>query len=256
MQFMEIPRKTLGIIGGLGPMATAYFLELLTKMSQAATDQEHMEILLHSKPSIPDRTSYILGKSMENPLPDMAETGRELVRMGAEEIAIPCITAHFFHNELEKQIGVPVVHAIRETAAYLKERGVRTAGILATDGTVASGLFQKEFSQYGIVALMPSDEGQAMIMDIIYHQVKMGKKGNPAQLEVVAESLRQQGAEVVLLGCTELSLLKRDFALSAGYLDVMEVLARKAVKDCGVFRKEYEELITDGIQETAEGFGG
>ena len=81
-------------------------------------------------------------------------------------------------------------------------------------------------------------------MDIIYRQVKTGKKGNPEQLEQVAQSLRDRGAEVNLLGCTELSLLKRDFTLPAGYLDVMEVLASRAVKDCGVFREEYGRLIT------------
>ncbi len=236
--------KKLGVIGGLGPMATAYFLELLTQMSQAETDQEHMEILLHSKPSIPDRTKYILGLSGESPLPDMAAIGRELREAGAAEIAIPCITAHYFHNELEEQIGIPVLHAIKETALYLKAEGVGTVGILATDGTVQSGLFQREFETYGIRALTPTTENQALIMDIIYRQVKTGKKGNPGQLEEVAQSLRDRGAEVNLLGCTELSLLKRDFTLPAGYLDVMEVLASRAVKDCGVFREEYGRLIT------------
>lgn len=237
--------KKLGVIGGLGPMATAYFLELLTQMSQAETDQEHMEILMHSKPSIPDRTSYILGKSTESPLRDMVEIGRELRAAGAEEIAIPCITAHYFHNELEDQIGIPVLHAIRETALYLQHEKIEAVGILATDGTVMSGLFQKEFAQYGITALIPSKGDQALVMDIIYHQVKMGKRGNLLQLERVADSLREQGAQVNLLGCTELSLLKRDFVLPAGYLDVMEVLARRAVKSCGVFRRDYEYLITE-----------
>ena len=101
--------KKLGIIGGLGPMATVYFLQLITQMSEARVDQEHMEILLHSKPSIPDRTRFILGLSDENPLKEMIEIGLELKGQGAEAIAIPCITAHYFHNELEEALQMPVL---------------------------------------------------------------------------------------------------------------------------------------------------
>ena len=111
--------KKLGIIGGLGPMATTYFLYLLTQMSLAEKDQEHMEILMHSKPSIPDRTRYILGLSSENPAPEMIEIGQELKNMGAELLAIPCITAHYFHDELEQGIGLKVLHAVKETGKYL-----------------------------------------------------------------------------------------------------------------------------------------
>lgn len=236
--------KKLGIIGGLGPIATVYFLQLITQMSDAAVDQEHMEILLHSKPSIPDRTRYILGLSQDNPLNDMIEIGLELKNQGAKAIAIPCITAHYFHNELEQAIQMPVLHAIQDTCQYLKDRGVKAAGIMATDGTMTSGLFQKELERYGIQPVIPEKSKQADVMHIIYDQVKTGKPGSLEMLEGVAGSLRQKGAEVNLLGCTELSLLKRDNALPKGYLDVMEVLAARAVKECGRFRKEYEELIT------------
>ena len=104
--------RTLGVLGGLGPMATAYFLQLLTQMTDAATDQEHMEILLYNKPSIPDRTGYITGKRKRSPVGDMVGVGKKLKEMGADILAIPCITAHFFHQELEKEIGLPIIHAI------------------------------------------------------------------------------------------------------------------------------------------------
>ena len=104
--------KKLGVIGGLGPMATAYFYQLITQMSDAGCDQEHMEILLYSKPTIPDRTRYILNNKEENPLDDIVEVGNVLKNAGAEVIAIPCITAHYFHNEIEKAVELPIVHAI------------------------------------------------------------------------------------------------------------------------------------------------
>lgn len=225
-------------------MATAYFLYLLTRMSRAEKDQEHMEILMHSKPSIPDRTSYILGSSDENPAVEMIALGRELKSIGAELLAIPCITAHYFHEELENGIGIPVLHAVRETAAYLKAEGVEKVGILATDGTVKSGLFTAELAREGIAVVNPGEASQQMVMDLIYRQVKSGQKGNIDELIRVGEELSSAGAQVKLLGCTELSVLKRDYELPAGYLDVMEVLAKCAVEACGVFDRQYEELIT------------
>lgn len=236
--------KKLGIIGGLGPMATAYFLYLLTSMSRADTDQEHMEILMHSKPSIPDRTKYILDRSQPNPAPEMIAVGRELKDMGAEMLAIPCITAHYFHDELEKNIGIPVLHAVRETALYLREAGVERVGILATDGTVRSGLFSKVLEEYKTTVVYPDAACQQMVMDLIYRQIKSGEKGNPDELEHVGQALFRAGAQVNLLGCTELSILKRNYKLPAGYLDVMEVLARRAVLDCGRFDTRYGQLIT------------
>ena len=93
-------------------MATAYFMELLTRMSDAKTDQEHMEVIIYSKPSIPDRTGYILGKSEKSPLPDMLSVGEKLRTAGAELLAMPCITAHYFYEELEKRLGVPVINGL------------------------------------------------------------------------------------------------------------------------------------------------
>ena len=167
-------RKILGVIGGLGPMATAYFLQLVTQMSDAVTDQEHIEVLIHSKPQIPDRTRFILGKSTESPLPDMLKVGRQLTGLGAQVLAIPCITAHFFQGVLEKEIGVPVINAIVETAEYLRQEGIVRAGLMATDGTVQSRLFQDTFAPYGIEVVTPDEENQAKVMHLIYRNVKAG----------------------------------------------------------------------------------
>lgn len=235
--------KKLGVIGGLGPMATAYFLQLLVQMSDAETDQEHMEILLHSRPRIPDRTRFILGRSGEDPVPQMVEVGKNLVSQGAELIAIPCITAHYFQEKLEAQIGVPIVNAIGETALCLKETGVSRAGILATDGTIESGLFQKAFQEYGIDCILPDPRGQAGVMKLIYEDIKAGRPVEMQLFEEISGGLFREGAQAVLLACTELSLVKRDFPLGAGFLDVMEVLARKAVLVCGRLKAEYEFLL-------------
>lgn len=234
--------KKLGVIGGLGPMATVYFLQLVTEMSHAQRDQEHMEILLHSNPRIPDRTSYILGQSGESPLPMMIEAGRGLAAQGAELIAIPCITAHYFHSRLEEGIGIPVINAPAETAACLREAGVVRAGIMATDGTVSSGVMQKALEAQGVKCVLPDQEGQGMVMSLIYDDIKAGKSADPEKFQSASGQLFRKGAQVVLLACTELSLIKRDTPLGPGFLDVLEVLARKAVLSCGRLKDEYKNL--------------
>ena len=238
--------RTLGILGGLGPMAIAYFLQLLTQMTDAATDQEHMEILLYNKPSIPDRTGYITGKRKRSPVGDMVGVGKKLKEMGADILAIPCITAHFFHQELEKEIGLPIIHAIEETEFYLEEEKAVRVGILATDGTIQSGLFQNALKQRGICPVIPDIGSQKSLMEIIYQEIKAGKEVNMSLFYRIVEELFNQGAEVILLACTELSLIKRDYNLPTGCLDVMEVLARKAVQSCNRVREEYARLIVRG----------
>lgn len=235
--------KKLGVIGGLGPMATAYFLQLLVEMNDAGTDQEHIEILLHSKPQIPDRTQFILGLSGEDPLPQMAEIGRSLAGQGAELIAIPCITAHYFQEKLEAETGVPIVDTIRETVLCLQEAGVDRVGVMATDGTIGSGLFQRALSGAGIECILPDRESQHTVMDIIYQEVKAGNPVDIAAFHQVAEGLSARGAQTILLACTELSLVKRDFPLGDGFLDVLEVLARAAVRSCGRLKGRYGQLL-------------
>lgn len=239
--------KKLGVLGGLGPMASVYFLQLIVQMSEAQTDQEHVEVILHSKPQIPDRTRYILGQSGDNPVPQMVEVGKGLVGQGAELLAIPCITAHYFQEQLEAEIGVPILNAIEETAVYLKQAGIACVGILATDGTLSSRLFQTCLAEHGISCVTPEDEDQRAVMHLIYGNVKAGKPVEFPLFETVSKGLFVRGAQVILLACTELSLIKRDYVLGAGFLDVLEVLARKAVLCCGNLKKEYESLITEAL---------
>lgn len=224
-------------------MATAHFYRRLIQMSEAAADQEHMEVIIHARPRIPDRTKYILGESGESPLEDMLAIGKGLVREGAELIAIPCITAHFFQRELEEGIGVPVINAVEETALYLKNAGIKKAGILATEGTIKSGLFAESFADYGIECLVPGAEDRAAVMHVIYDNVKAGKPVEAALLRRISDRLSADGAEVILLACTELSVIKKELMPGRGFLDVMDVLAKKAVEECGRLRKEYEDLI-------------
>ena len=192
--------KKLGILGGLGPMATAYFFQLIIEMTQAGTDQEHIESIIYNCPSIPDRTQFILGKSSRSPLPSMIEIGQKLACEGVSVIAVPCITAHYFHKELTNAISVPVIHGIVETASYLKQKNIKKAGIMATNGTVQTMLFSKEFEKKGIECIYPSTVCQSYVMELIYNNIKAGLTAEMDKFYAVSRELTSFGAEVILLG--------------------------------------------------------
>lgn len=244
MERLDYFMMSLGVIGGLGPMSTAYFLELIIKMTDAKIDQEHLDVIIFNRPSVPDRTAYIIGKSSQSPLPYIMDTARTLEKLGASAIAIPCITSHYFYKEICDAIKIPLINIVDETAIYLKEHGIKKAGILATLGTISTGLFQNALERQGIEWETPSENGQNMVMELIYKQVKAGK---PADLELfctVSDELRDKGCESLILGCTELSLIKRDNKIDTGYLDALEVLAFTAIRECKVpIKKIYSNLL-------------
>ncbi len=242
---MRDNRKILGVIGGLGPIATAHFMELVINMTDVDTDQQHLPMIVYNMPFIPDRTAYILDNTKENPLPKMLEIGRALQNQGADCIAVPCVTAHYFMDALERGIHVPLINGVRETVAHLKENGIRKVGIMATDGTVRSGIFHRELEKQGLQPIAPQADAQADVMHLIFNNVKAGKPADMDRFFAAAEDLRRQGAQAIILGCTELSLIKRDHEIGPGFIDAMEVLARQSVHACDKpLKKEYDCLIT------------
>jgi len=237
--------ETLGVIGGLGPIATAHFMELVTNMTDAKTDQEHLEMILFSAPTIPDRTAHILDNSRPSPLPRMLAIGQKLADMAVSRIAIPCVTAHYFFDALEAGIPVPLIHGVRETVAHLKENGIRKVGIMATTGTVRSRIFHHELERQGLSPMVPDEAGQEHVMHLIFENIKAGRPAEMNRFQSVAQQLKAGGAEAIILGCTELSLIKRDRYIGPGFIDAMEVLAQQAVLQCGLpLKEEYRCLIT------------
>lgn len=224
--------KTLGVIGGLGPMATVYFLELVTKLEHAQSDQEHIPIVMESIPRTPDRTAYILNPNNPNPLPFFISAGKHLKEIGAEYVAIPCVTAHFFHDQLSDEIGLPVISIPVELGRRFHSEGVSKVGILATSGTIYSNFLQNELHSQKIEVITPNDNNQKIIMSIIYDEIKAGKEPNVELFLGVGEQLQKEGAQKLVLGCTELSLIQKDYPqqLSNDYVDVLEVLAEAAIR--------------------------
>ena len=240
-------KKIIGVIGGLGPLATAHFMELVIEMTDAKRDQENVDMIVYNFPSIPDRTGYILGSNLKSPLPGLKSVAHALVRHKVSCIAIPCVTAHYFHKELQGVIPVPIINGVMETAILLKSHGIKKVGIMATDGTIRSELLSRELDLAGIIPVVPSSKRQEDVMHLIYENVKAGKPADMQRFRRVQQELFDCGAEVILLGCTELSLIKRDENIGPGFLDVMEVLARETVIRSGKkLKPKYETLLKGG----------
>lgn len=226
-------------------MATAYFMRRIIELTDAATDQENIEMIIYNCPSIPDRTGFILGENQESPFPKILEIARSLEHQNVDYIAMPCITAHYFHDQLADNVFIPVSNGIKEAAQYLKERGIKRVGIMATDGTASMHLFDSVFKDYDISCLYPDETDQKQVMSIIYDDVKAGKPVDIEKFFDVKAHLLDAGAEVIILGCTELSIAKRDIDVGAQVLDIVDVLAADCVKKCAKARPECENLITE-----------
>lgn len=242
---MENNKKVLGVIGGLGPMATAYFMELVISMTNAARDQDHLQMIVYNYPTIPDRTAYILKKNPNSPVPEMTRIAKLLEQQQAGCIAIPCVTAHYFWKEVNDSVDITVLNAPKATGEHLRANGIRKVGIMATDGTIATGLLQNVLEKAGMEVLLPDEESQQGVMDLIYRDIKANRPPDMDLFRTISSKLHSDGAEVIVLACTELSLIKRDYSIGAGFIDALQVLAQQAVLACGgELKEEYRCLIT------------
>lgn len=224
----------LGILGGLGPAASCYLYQMLTDHTPASCDQDHLDIVISSRASTPDRTAFILGQSKEDPFAVMEQDGFSLVNYGATVLAIACNTAHYFYNRLAQTLPVPVLNMPQLTAADAKAAGCTKLGILATDGTLLAETYQLACDREGIAWAVPSPEHQKGIMSVIYDDIKQGRRANMVKFAAAVADLKSQGCNMAVLGCTELSLVKRDEHLDAFFIDSTEVLCRHALLACGV----------------------
>ena len=214
-------------------------------MTHGKKDQDHLEVIMYSKPSIPDRTNYLLGSSDENPVYPMIKAGKALELLSVDYIAIPCITAHYFYKELAAKLQPTIIHGVRETALYLKNYGAYKVGLMATEGTISTYLFQNILQEYGIETITPGTYQQRCINHIIYQNVKANKAVDMDKFYMVADNLRAQGAQIIILACSELSMLKRYYNMGPGFLDTMEVLAMRSLTLCNIkLKEEYKSLVT------------
>jgi aspartate racemase len=230
--------KTIGVLGGMGPEAGVHFLDQITRLCLAGRDQDHPPVVLYSLPQVPDRTEAIL-RGGPDPVPALRRGLAVLRRAGADFAVISCISAHYFLPRLVPRSPLPILDLVEATLAEIQalEPRPKAIGLLATTGTVRSGLVSGRFEAAGIRVIVPPATGQARVMSAIYGKkgVKAGVTAGPpweTLLEVAGELVRA-GAQAILAGCTEVPLVLRPGDLAVPLLDPLVIGARAAIRRSG-----------------------
>ena len=244
--------EKLGVIGGMGPEATAYFFDQVISHTKAGSDQEHLDVAILSCASMPDRTRAIQTGEADALMEKMRACTAALEAMGCAHIAIPCNTSHYFYDRIQATTRVPIIHMPREAVRYavagavVGERGfdpeaseglfarpVRKIGIMGTDGTISSGVYARACEAAGAEAVVPSPARQHDVMSLIYDDVKAGRDPHLYLFERVLEEFDERGCDRVILACTELSVLKRYRDMPPHIMDAMDALVRESIVRSG-----------------------
>lgn len=234
----------IGVVGGVGPAATVDFIDKIVRNTRAGRDQEHVKLVVEQNPQIPDRTQNLIGDGVD-PTIALYSTCKKLEADDADIIAIPCNTAHAFVERIQPYLSIPIVNMLFETAECIRRNHgtCRKIGLLATSGTIGSRVYHDAIGDAGLELLVPDEENQSRVMNAIYGP--KGVKAGFTEGECVEDLLRAltslvlRGAEVIILGCTELPLLleqNENFPVAGKtvvVLDPTEILARKCIQLSG-----------------------
>ena len=227
----------IGVIGGLGPKATTYFMDLVIDNTVSENDQDNVDLLVCQFSSIPDRTSFILGNSEDSPVPEMIKCARLLEREGCKYIVIPCNTASYFFDEVQDRVNSKIINILEETSKFVLKTNPKKVGLMATDGTIKSGAYHKFIDSD--LLFIPNNEYQSKVMNIIYNKVKKNKIVTLNEFEEILNYFRRNGCEKIILGCTELSVVYSYLKITySDVVDSLTVLARKTVELSGKKLKE------------------
>lgn len=227
--------RLVGVLGGVGPGATAHFLQRLVALTDASRDQDHVRTLAFNDAAIPDRTDFLTGRSSRSPAAALVEDGRLLEACGCELLALPCNTAHSFFDEVQASLGIPLLHMVRETVRACAAAELRQVGVLATTGTVLMDLYGREGAALGVACRYPDPVGQRRVNHLIYDEVKAGRAVDGRALDELAGDLGRAGCDGVVLGCTELSAAFAGRTRAAGLpvVDALDVLACRVIERAG-----------------------
>lgn len=231
----------VGIIGGVGPAATIDFMQKIVNNTEARRDQDHIRMVVEHNPGIPDRTANLIGDG-EDPTIALYAACKRLEENDADLIAIPCNTAHAYVACIQPHLSIPIVNMLHETVAHIVRHHpeCRSVGVLATSGTVASKVYHDAIAASGLETIVPDEQHQSLVMDAIYGErgVKAGHVDGECkrQLRTAMEHLASRGADVLILGCTELPLLQAEnpaLPLAGRHVAVLDptaLLARRCVQ--------------------------
>ncbi len=225
--------KIIGILGGMGPEATAFYYTQLIKKTSVKVDQEHIHVVIEANPRTPDRTRGIF-KEGESPLPSLLSSVERLNRAGVDQVFITCITSHYYFDVMKQHAQFELIHALEYLSAYLKGMGVRRVGILATSGTLKTELFQKALCDFELIQPSATQQKE-WVMDAIYNPETGIKSGHSTgksleQLMAACHTLIAEGAEVIIGGCTEIAMVLADQPLDVRMVDPIMIVIEAIIK--------------------------
>ncbi|AKG04762.1 MULTISPECIES: cysteate racemase [Salimicrobium] len=231
----------LGVIGGMGSEATSYFFKEVVAHTEVKKDQDHIDTVILNHASLPDRTEAILTGDDEEFINRIVQDIQLLEKINVQNIAIPCNTTHYFYNIIQEETSVPIIHMPKESVASAVSNfdDVKKIGIMATTGTIRTGIYRKECEEMGVELVAPSEAGQEDVMSLIYDEIKKGLPGDRSKFDRAYQELIAAGSDVIILACTELSVFGEKNELYDNCLDAMEVLVKEVIARS----EEYQEVL-------------
>ena len=223
-------RPLVGIIGGMGPEATVDLMRRIILATPARDDADHIHVLADNNPAVPSRIKALIEKTGPSPLPELVRMAKGLASSGATMLAMPCNTAHYYAGDIAAAVTIPLLDMIVLTA----DRVVKmvppkaTIGMLASTAVIDIGLYERALRGHGLEIKTPDRQGDVMA---IIRAVKAGDTGTAQRedLSDIADELMQAGADIVLVACTELSILTDSITKTVPVVDALTVLAEEIV---------------------------
>ncbi len=220
------------IIGGMGTLASTQFIVDMNRLYSPDEDQKYLNYILYNYADVPDRTAYILDDSEDDPAPCLIEAVKAVESLGTEFVVIACNTAHYFIDEIKKETDVPILNMLDVTGDALRQHDAERIGIMATRGTFNSKLYHQVIEGAGMTVVEPGELLQEKIMSLIYDDVKENNRVDKEKFQVVLNEFKALGAEIIVLGCTELSFIHSHFEeeieglIDAQQLTILETIRR------------------------------
>ena len=234
---MEVNKKTIGIIGGMGSEATSDLFRSIVDQTRASRDRDHIPIIVFNNPSIPDRSDFILGKGPD-PVPFLVESARKLESWGANFLVMPCNTAHYFIESIRNAVSIPLINMIEESANWVLQAypNLSTIGLVSTLGIYKTEVYSKFYKEKGLEIIVPDEDKRQNIMNAIYgdHGIKAGYKKEAAKLvQPALDQLLDHGAQAIITGCTELPLILDFLKIPVPLINPTKILAKKSIEIVG-----------------------
>lgn len=237
-------KKRLGIIGGMGARASSILLQKIIEYSPAVTDQEFIEIILHSNAAIPDRTRAIVYNET-SPIQELLRSVTLFNENKVEVVALACVTSYYFYKDIQRFSNATIIHPVPLIRNHIKENhsNIKRIGLLATTGTLRAGLFKEEFENHGLELVTLNDVDQEQcFMESVY--MKNGLKSSPISeqaidlLMLATSKLVEAGAEAIVGGCSEVSIALHQNMIDLPFIDAIDLMALESVNLCYDFKKE------------------